>query len=386
MDRQSVRECAMGWDRIRLETRPARGVTRRPRLVWWRARGSPCTAAPAGVPAEVTFTKDIAPDSAAQLPELPSARRRRADVARHLRRSAAVGARDQAAHRHRPARRRDAAVVHREEHRHPALQGRSVAQRRGDREDREVGRQRRAARQSGRHAAAAQVRRRRAPGRIGTPDLDRHDARTSLVKGNAPDWWGEIASVADRPHRGSLRRGARDQGSQRRAEGRHRPRDGRRPLRVPPHDLEHARCSSRRRAERDRSTCVDDDSTGWPVHEVGRNADFFDPRAGRLLQGRLEHRLRLGAPALERPRHEGAPRDRLQVPSRRATSRRYARARSRPRQRRRHRHQADGSRTSSCTPTPCCRSTPRSRRSSRTCTRRARGCASRRSGASTSRR
>jgi len=27
----------------------------------------------------------------------------------------------------------------------------------------------------------------------------------------------------------------------------------------------------------------DDDSTGWPVHEVGRNADFFDPKAGRLL-------------------------------------------------------------------------------------------------------
>jgi hypothetical protein len=27
-----------------------------------------------------------------------------------------------------------------------------------------------------------------------------------------------------------------------------------------------------------------DDSTGWPVHEVGRNADFFDPRAARLLK------------------------------------------------------------------------------------------------------
>ena len=44
-----------------------------------------------------------------------------------------------------PARRRDAALVHREEHRHPALQERSVAQRRGDREDRAVGGQRRAA-------------------------------------------------------------------------------------------------------------------------------------------------------------------------------------------------------------------------------------------------
>ena len=49
---------------------------------------------------------------------------------------------------------RDAAVVRREEHRHPALQGRPVAERRGDRHHREVGRQRRAARQPRRHAAA----------------------------------------------------------------------------------------------------------------------------------------------------------------------------------------------------------------------------------------
>ena len=49
------------------------------------------------------------------------------------------------------------------------------------------------------------------------------------------------------------------------------------------------------------------------MHEVGRNADFFDPEAGAAAEGRLEHRLRFGAPALERPRHEGAPRDRLQV-------------------------------------------------------------------------
>ena len=62
-------------------------------------------------------------------------------------------------------------------------------------------------------------------------------------------------------------------------------------------------------------------------------------------EGGLEHRLRLGAPPLERPRHEGASRDRLQVPSRRATSRRCgARPAAQLRQRRRHRHQADGSR------------------------------------------
>ena len=110
---------------------------------------------------DVTFTKDIAPilqrscqqchhpDGGAPMP------------LDHLRRGAAVGARDQDADRPRAARRRDAAVVRREEHRHPEVQGRSVAERRGDREDREVGRQRRAARQSGRHADAARLRQRR---------------------------------------------------------------------------------------------------------------------------------------------------------------------------------------------------------------------------------
>src|SRR4030095_7966368 len=29
---------------------------------------------------------------------------------------------------------------------------------------------------------------------------------------------------------------------------------------------------------------VPDDSTSWPVHEVGREADFFDTRSARLLK------------------------------------------------------------------------------------------------------
>ena len=76
--------------------------------------------------------------------------------------------------------------------------------------------------------------------RIGKPDLV-VSTKEILVKGNAPDWWGEIESVPIRPHRRSLRLRGRDQGSQRRPEGRHRPRHRRRPLRLPSHDLEHAR-------------------------------------------------------------------------------------------------------------------------------------------------
>jgi hypothetical protein len=37
-------------------------------------------------------------------------------------------------------------------------------------------------------------------------------------------------------------------------------------------------------ANRDPNTFETDGSTGWPVHEVGRNADFFDMRAARLLK------------------------------------------------------------------------------------------------------
>jgi hypothetical protein len=37
-------------------------------------------------------------------------------------------------------------------------------------------------------------------------------------------------------------------------------------------------------ANRDPNAFETDGSTGWPVHEVGRNADFFDPRAARLLK------------------------------------------------------------------------------------------------------
>ncbi len=98
---------------------------------------------------------------AAQLPELPPARLGRADVASHLRGGAPVRVGHQAPHVDPQQAGHDAAVVHREGHRHPAVQERHLAQRRGSGEDRTLGGQRRAARQPGRHAEAARVRRRR---------------------------------------------------------------------------------------------------------------------------------------------------------------------------------------------------------------------------------
>ena len=120
-----------------------------------------------------------------------------------------------------PAR-RDAAVVRREEHRHPEVQGRPLAQRRGDRQDREVGRQRRAARQSGRHAAAARLRQhrqvddRRAGSGPAVAGRDRAGDRSRQV--------GRLRARADRAHRGSLRVGGRSARGQRHSAEAARPR------------------------------------------------------------------------------------------------------------------------------------------------------------------
>ena len=91
---------------------------------------------------------------------------------------------------------------------------------------------------------------------------------------------------------------------------------------------------------------LDDDgeileSTFWPVHEVGRNADTFDPEGARLLTANSLLRVGFGAPPLERPRHEGPPRDRMAIPSEGLRAEVQAGA-AEPRQRRRHRHQGDG--------------------------------------------
>ena len=83
--------------------------------------------------------------------------------------------------------------------------------------------------------------------RIGTPDLV---VKTTdiLVKGNAPDWWGEIPRVPtglteDRYVAALEIKEVNDVELRR-----HRPRNRRRPLRVPSHDLEHARDRRRRGA------------------------------------------------------------------------------------------------------------------------------------------
>ena len=107
----------------------------------------------AGVP---TFTKDIAPIFQVKCEVLPSRRSDGADVARDLRRGPAVGPVHCGPHQRTP----DAAVAHRQDRRHPEVQERSLAFRRSDRHDREMGGGRGAeGRSEGSSAAGTMVRR-----------------------------------------------------------------------------------------------------------------------------------------------------------------------------------------------------------------------------------
>ena len=142
---------------------------------------------------------------------------------------------------------------------------------------------------------------------IGEPDLV---VRTTdiVVKGTQPDWWGEIPRVPtglteDRYVSALEIREVNDVGSA----GTGRATVGGRYV------FHHMIWSTRVLGEDAGDPLVPDDSTSWPVHEVGREADFFDAQVGASAEGRIEHRVRLGAPPLERARYDRASRDRLQV-------------------------------------------------------------------------
>jgi hypothetical protein len=118
---------------------------------------------------------------------------------------------------------------------------------------------------------------------IGTPDLV---VKTTdlVVKANSPDWWGEIPRVPtglteDRYVTAIEVKEVNDvptTGSGRATVG------GR-------FVFHHMIWSTRVVKDGEESDGGElqfdaDNSTGWPVHEVGRNADMFDPKAARLLR------------------------------------------------------------------------------------------------------
>lgn len=116
---------------------------------------------------------------------------------------------------------------------------------------------------------------------IGTPDLV---VKTTpiLVKGTSPDWWGEIPRVPtglteDRYVSALEVREVNDVESG----GTGRETVGGRF--VFHHMIWSTRVIGDEGAPAD-PLAAGDDSTSWPVHEVGREADFFDPKSARLLK------------------------------------------------------------------------------------------------------
>jgi len=121
--------------------------------------------------------------------------------------------------------------------------------------------------------------------RIGTPDLV-VKGKDIVVKANAPDWWGEVESVPipldeDRYVAAVEVREVNDVDTHNKDRqtvgGRY----------VWHHLIYRTQVGLDRTGEAanvDGAAGASDDVVGWPVHEVGRNPDYFDPKAARLLK------------------------------------------------------------------------------------------------------
>jgi hypothetical protein len=121
---------------------------------------------------------------------------------------------------------------------------------------------------------------------IGTPDVI-VKSKDIVVKGDAPDWWGEIPSMAtglteDRYVSAVEVKEVNDVDSH---IGAGRPTVGGRF--VFHHMIWRTAVLDPEKADQtldSASLPIDEESVNWPVHEVGRNADFFDPLSARLLK------------------------------------------------------------------------------------------------------
>src|SRR5689334_646148 len=121
---------------------------------------------------------------------------------------------------------------------------------------------------------------------IGTPDLI-IKTKELLVRGDAPDWWGEIPSVPtglteDRYVAALEIKEVNDVDSH---AGSGRATVGGRF--VFHHMIWRTQVLDPAKADQipdAPSILADEESVNWPVHEVGRNPDFFDPKSARLLK------------------------------------------------------------------------------------------------------
>jgi mono/diheme cytochrome c family protein len=122
---------------------------------------------------------------------------------------------------------------------------------------------------------------------IGEPDLI-VKTKELTVKGDAPDWWGEIPSIPtglteDRYVAALEIKEVNDVESSS-AKGNRATVGGRF---VFHHMIWRTQVLDPAKADQIQdaaSILLDEESVNWPVHEVGRNPDFFDPKSARLLK------------------------------------------------------------------------------------------------------
>jgi hypothetical protein len=127
----------------------------------------------------------------------------------------------------------------------------------------------------------------RASWAIGTPDLI-IKTKELTVKGDAPDWWGEIPSVPtglteDRYVAALEIKEVNDVDSSK-ANGNRATVGGRFVFHHMIWRTQVIDPAKGEQAQDPLSFALDEEATNWPVHEVGRNADFFDPKSARLLK------------------------------------------------------------------------------------------------------
>ena len=120
---------------------------------------------------------------------------------------------------------------------------------------------------------------------IGTPDVI-VKMKELTVKGDAPDWWGEIPSVPtglteDRYVAALEIKEVNDVATN---TGPNRATVGGRF--VVHHMIWRTQVldATKDQSQDPLSFILDEETVNWPVHEVGRNADFFDPKSARLLK------------------------------------------------------------------------------------------------------
>ena len=106
----------------------------------------------------------------------------------------------------------DAAVAHRAEHRHSEIQGRSVADRAGNRDDRGVGRSGRAEGRHGRHAAAQEIRGRRRVAHRQARSHRRDSAASTSCRQPAPTCGSITSPTAGSPKIATCRPSRRSRG------------------------------------------------------------------------------------------------------------------------------------------------------------------------------